>query len=131
MWFSLRMPLSMSLPDTHLDIGCGKFPRNPVGRTRGFGVALRELPSSESFESRVANLSLEPIPYADDLFGSVPAFDFIEHIPRVLAVDGGRQLARIYGLQGHFKLPRTRRLDGERKNRILWEFEAVKHEGPP
>lgn len=230
----------MDLPDTHLDLGCGKFPRNPYGRKNRYGVDLRELPASPIFESRVANLSLEPIPYADGMFGSVSAFDFIEHIPRVLAVDGGREtrfpfillmneiwrvlapggrlyavtpafpkpeafvdpthvniitnrtheyfcgerpLARIYGFEGHFKLLRTQwvslhdldftgpekeaereelrrkkarnqhparrlaanlretlrflrgkrawRLDSDRKNRMLWEFEAIKSKATP
>ena len=31
-----------------------------------------------------ANLSFEPIPFGDDQFASVSAFDLLEHIPRVL-----------------------------------------------
>lgn len=81
----------MSLPDTHLDLGCGKFPRNPYGRARCFGVDIRELPSTPTFESRVANLALDPIPYGDSTFGSVSAFDFIEHVPRILLTPDGKQ----------------------------------------
>lgn len=77
------------LPDLHLDLGCGKRPRNPYARARLSGVDIRPLESSEDFEYRSANLALEPIPYESDRFGSVSAFDFIEHVPRVLpSVDG-------------------------------------------
>ena len=79
------------LPDTHLDLGCGKFPRNPYRQQRLFGVDIRPLPPTPDFESRVANLALDPIPYPDGMFGSVSAFDFIEHIPRVLAVPDERR----------------------------------------
>lgn len=85
---NFEMP--MSLPDTHLDLGCGKFPRNPYGRTRLHGVDIRSLASDDSFEYRAANLTLEPIPYPDDSFGSVSAFDFIEHVPRLLPTADGR-----------------------------------------
>ncbi|KPN19918.1 hypothetical protein AO715_08210 [Xanthomonas sp. Mitacek01] len=34
-------------------------------------------------EHRVANLVVAPIPYPDDSFGSVSAYDFIEHVPRI------------------------------------------------
>ncbi len=81
----------MNLPDKHLDLGCGTRPRNPYGRSRLYGVDIRDIPPTDTFESRAANLSLDAIPYADNMFGSVSAFDFIEHIPRVLAVDSGRR----------------------------------------
>lgn len=77
--------------DRHLDLGCGKFPRNPYGRGELHGIDVRPPPAgAPAFEHRVANLALEPIPYADASFGSVSAFDFIEHVPRVLATADGR-----------------------------------------
>ena len=38
---------------------------------------------------RTANLALAPIPWPDGHFGSVSAFDFLEHVPRVLATADG------------------------------------------
>ena len=79
----------MNLPDHHLDLGCGARPRNPYGRSRLSGIDIRPLPEAEGFEYRVANLVVQPIPHADDSFGSVSAFDFIEHVPRLLATADG------------------------------------------
>lgn len=70
--------------DRHLDLGCGTTPRNPYSRRALYGVDLRRLESSAHFEFAAANLAFEPIPFATDMFGSVSAFDFIEHMPRVL-----------------------------------------------
>ena len=81
----------MSLPDIHLDLGCGKFPRNPYDRAELCGIDIRGLSPAEGFDFRPANLALEPIPYSDDVFGSVSAFDFIEHVPRLLASADGTQ----------------------------------------
>jgi len=78
------------LPDRHLDLGCGKRPRNPYERGRLSGVDMRPLESGEDFEYRAADLTVEPIPYESDRFGSVSAFDFIEHVPRVLPSGDGR-----------------------------------------
>jgi SAM-dependent methyltransferase len=81
---------SMNLPDRHLDLGCGAQPRNPYGRGQLCGVDIRALSGKHEFDYRVANLALDPIPFEDDSFGSVSAFDFLEHIPRILATNDGR-----------------------------------------
>lgn len=39
---------------------------------------------------RCANLSLDPIPHPDSSFDSISAFDFLEHVPRVLSTADGR-----------------------------------------
>lgn len=74
------------IADRHLDLGCGTIPRNPYGRSALFGVDIRQLESTATaqFEFAAANLSFEPIPFPASQFASVSAFDFIEHIPRVL-----------------------------------------------
>ena len=77
-------------PDRHLDLGCGKSPRNPYRRAELCGTDIRAIPSSAGFEFRAANVALEPIPWADNSFASVSGFDFIEHVPRVLNTTDGR-----------------------------------------
>jgi SAM-dependent methyltransferase len=70
----------------HLDIGCGKRPRNPYGASEVHGVDIYQPPRDEKTNPnyRSANLILETIPYSDGFFDSISAFDFIEHIPRIL-----------------------------------------------
>lgn len=80
----------MPLPDRHLDLGCGDMPRNPYGRGELCGIDLRQPAVTPGFEHRSANLILEPIPYPDDSFGSVSAYDFLEHVPRVFPSADGR-----------------------------------------
>lgn len=80
----------MSLPDCHLDLGCGEHPRNPYRRAHLAGVDIRALATTPGFDYRVANLVLQPIPWADGSFGSVSAFDFLEHVPRILMTPDGR-----------------------------------------
>ena len=70
--------------ERHLDLGCGARPRNPYGRRHLCAVDLHRPATDIAFEFAAANLALEPIPFASDAFGSVSAFDFIEHVPRVL-----------------------------------------------
>ena len=82
--------MATSLPDIHLDLGCGTVPRNPYGRTRLCGVDIRALDGATGFEFRAANLTLEPIPFPDDTFGSLSAFDFVEHVPRILGTADGK-----------------------------------------
>jgi SAM-dependent methyltransferase len=79
----------MKLPDRHLDLGCGRFPRNPYQRGELSGIDVRPATDIRDFDYRVANLALHPIPFADSTFGSVSAYDFIEHVPRILATADG------------------------------------------
>ena len=64
-----------------LDLGSGPGPRNPYGADEVFGVDLRDTGSASV---RQADLAIERIPFADREFDAVTAFDFIEHIPRVV-----------------------------------------------
>jgi len=79
-----------SLTDAHLDLGCGDAPRNPYSRARLCGVDLRGVGGPPFHDFRLANLCVEPIPYPDDSFASVSAFDFLEHVPRILTTADGR-----------------------------------------
>ena len=64
-----------------LDLGCGLNPQNPFQADKVYGIDVMEgLPE----HIRQADLIIEPIPYEDNYFDYVTAFDFIEHIPRIL-----------------------------------------------
>lgn len=64
-----------------LDLGCGAKPRNPFDADEIFGIDVRE-----DLDSNIkkADLTIESIPYEDEAFEYVTAFDFIEHIPRIV-----------------------------------------------
>jgi len=72
------------MPTKHLDLGCGSVPRNPYQRDEMYAVDLVVPEGSDPLRFRKANLSLEPIPFPDNTFDSVSAFDFFEHVPRIL-----------------------------------------------
>ena len=68
----------------HLDLGCGQSPKNPFGYEKLYGIDIRK--SDEKLNGATvvaANLAVEPIPFPDNFFDSVSAYDFFEHIPRV------------------------------------------------
>lgn len=64
-----------------LDLGCGSSPRNPFHADDMYGVDVRD---DLGEHVRAADLAIEAIPYADNSFDYLTAFDFIEHIPRVV-----------------------------------------------
>jgi SAM-dependent methyltransferase len=72
----------------HLDVGCGGKPRNPYGQRELVGIDLA--PQRADTRIHQANLAVDPIPFAADHFDSVSAYDFLEHVPRVLATPDGR-----------------------------------------
>ena len=77
-------------PTRHLDLGCGDRPRNPYRRDRLYGIDIAPRGEPGAFEVRRGNLTLEPIPFEDSLFDSVSAYDFLEHVPRILPTADGR-----------------------------------------
>lgn len=70
-----------------LDLGCGGNPRNPFNAQNLYGIDIFPF-ATAGFEFKSADLSIEPIPYPDNYFDYVTAYDFLEHIPRIVYVDG-------------------------------------------
>ena len=58
-----------------LDLGCGETIRNPYQALKVIGLDIQD-----------ADLAIEPIPFKDNYFDYVTAYDFLEHIPRLLYV---------------------------------------------
>lgn len=72
----------------HLDLGCGHVPRNPYRRDELFGIDLSGSPDGTG-PIRRANLAVQAIPFASSSFDSVSAYDFLEHVPRVMPTADG------------------------------------------
>jgi len=66
-----------------LDIGCGLNIRNPFNMDEIYGIDIRERAEENIL---TCDLAVEAIPFPDDYFDCVSAFDFIEHIPRILYI---------------------------------------------
>lgn len=75
------------MPTRHLDLGCGPVPRNPYGCDELYGV---DIAASADGRVRQANLAVQPIPFDSRSFDSVSAYDFLEHVPRVLGMADGQ-----------------------------------------
>ena len=67
----------------HLDLGCGNTPRNPYKCDHICGVDIN-CPQNDKENFREVNLFAEKIPFESNYFDSVSAYDFLEHVPRVI-----------------------------------------------
>lgn len=65
-----------------LDLGSGSQPRNPFNANHLYGVDIREFESNGAVVA--ADLVIDSIPFPSESFHYVTAFDFIEHIPRII-----------------------------------------------
>jgi SAM-dependent methyltransferase len=70
-----------------LDLGCGSTPRNPFNAEDLYGIDIVDF-STKTFEVKTADLNIQPIPYPDNYFDYVTAYDFLEHVPRIIYLDG-------------------------------------------
>ena len=75
-----------------LDLGCGQNPRNPFMADILYGIDIREDLENNILKS---DLSKETIPFETNMFDYCTAFDFIEHIPRLIQVNGDNYSAFI------------------------------------
>jgi SAM-dependent methyltransferase len=75
----------MDVVTKSLDLGCGESMRNIFNADEAYGVDIIDL---DNPNIRKADLSVEPIPFEDNTFDYVTGFDFLEHIPRSLYVNG-------------------------------------------
>ena len=76
----------------HLDLGCGLKPRNPYAAELTFGCDIRDIDAGVKeigFEYKKVNLVVDKIPYPDNFFDSVSAYDFFEHVPRQMMLPSG------------------------------------------
>ena len=64
-----------------LDLGCGEIPRNPFHAGEIYGLDIRE---NLERNIRYADLAVEALPFSDNMFDYITAYDFLEHIPRVV-----------------------------------------------
>lgn len=90
-----------------LDLGCGTNPNNPFNASEVYGVDIRD---DLGLNIKAADLAIEKIPYLNESFEYVTAFQFIEHIPRVIYAPGRRnsfvelmnEIHRVLKFQGIF-----------------------------
>lgn len=74
-------------PWKSLDLGSGCFPQNPFQAEALTGVDIKPCGKHHILQ---ADLFMEPIPCDSSQFDFVTAFDFIEHIPRVVCTERTR-----------------------------------------
>lgn len=73
----------------HLDLGSGLNPRNPFFADELYGVDIIDVNNSKvNFTYTKCNLSYDSLPFDDNYFDSVSAYDLFEHILRVHIVNG-------------------------------------------
>ena len=70
----------------HLDIGSGLLPKNPYNADEVYGIDIQDSKNNDT-NYRQVNLFTNKIPFDDNFFDSVSAYDFLEHIPRVRIKD--------------------------------------------
>lgn len=80
----------------HLDLGCGSNPRNPYNQEILYGIDILDNKVERNFIYTKCNVILSNLPFEDNMFDSVSAYDFIEHIPREIIDNGNMSFPFIH-----------------------------------
>ncbi|MDE1892466.1 MAG: class I SAM-dependent methyltransferase [Betaproteobacteria bacterium] len=73
-----------------LDLGCGITPKNPFFATELFGVDV-DYGIDHTKNILPCDLGMQKLPFPDNSFDFVTAYDLIEHIPRITYKDNERR----------------------------------------
>ena len=88
----------------HLDLGCGNNPRNPYGQAIVHGIDIGEYHGDQDVNYTRCNVIYSVLPFHDSTFDSVSAYDFIEHIPRLISIDGAHEYPFIHVMNEIFRV---------------------------
>jgi SAM-dependent methyltransferase len=96
-----------------LDLGCGGAYRIR-DEYEGYGVDLNSEKGLDYKQVKHADLAIAPIPYEDNMFDLVTAYDFLEHIPAVLYLwNGTKNVKRAPMVELMNEIYRVLKPDGE------------------
>lgn len=70
-----------------LDLGCGAEPKNTFNADEVFGIDIKAIPHPRVVQ---VDLAIDSIPFEDDFFDFVTAYDFLEHVPRIVYMPARR-----------------------------------------
>ena len=87
--------------DASLDLGSGPNPKNPFGASSCYGVDIR---SNELKKIIYADFANGILPFEDEKFNYVTAYDVLEHIPRVIVADGSSKFPFIQIMNEIFRV---------------------------
>ena len=68
---------------TSLDLGCGNNPKNPFRLSHLYGIDIKVDQTNSSY-CLASDLAIQHIPFPNQAFDAITAYDFIEHIPRLV-----------------------------------------------
>lgn len=90
--YQLDLPAELNFIETrHLDLGCGAKPRNPFSAQKLVGTDFETFNRSDTPTVQFVAADLtRRLPFENETFTSISAFDVLEHIPRWERVENGK-----------------------------------------